>query len=167
MMRGRGNLAGAVFVDYGQPAAYCEQEKAEAYCKRLETPLRVVTVGGAALGDMGSGSGARVVPGRNLLLLALAANLLPEMGGDTLAIGCNHADRREYVDCREAFLRSASEAIGVPVYAPVLHMTKRHVVAMARSMGIGRLDTWCCYGGGATRCGACPSCDEDTAGWSR
>lgn len=51
--------------------------------------MKVAHAFGLNLGDMAAEAGARVVPGRNLLLLSLAANLFPD---EPIVIGCNASD---------------------------------------------------------------------------
>jgi 7-cyano-7-deazaguanine synthase len=165
LYRGRDQLAGCVFVDYGQPAAQWEEFKSGAYCGRYGVPLRVVKVRGANLGGLETEVGARVMPGRNLMLLSIGANLLDYFGADTIAIGCNHADQRDYPDCRRDWLRSVEPVLGCAVDAPLVHMGKRQIVALARSQRLDQSDAWSCYLGGDGPCGECPSCVEATHGW--
>lgn len=165
LLRGRGDLAGCVFVDYGHPSQLVEGWKAFSYCGSRGVSLKVPHVRDIDLGDMGKEAGARVVPHRNLMLLALAANAARVLGGAALAIGANHADQRDYVDCRPAFLESAGAALGMPVLAPVLHMGKKQIVALAQSYGLAESDAWSCYTPGPEPCGVCPSCLEARKAW--
>lgn len=161
-LRQAGQELVAIFVDYGHPAQVAEGWKAFAFHGRTGVPLRVVHAFGLNLGDMGAASGARVMPGRNLALLALAANAAP---GATIVIGCNADDQADYADCRPDFLAAASSAIGAPVSAPLLHLNKRDVIAEARRLGLSRDDAWACYGAGPVPCGACPCCVRAEAAW--
>lgn len=160
--RHAGRLSGLVFIDYAHPAQVKEGWKAFAYHGRHGVPLKVVHAFGLNLGDMATEAGARVVPGRNLILLSLAANAWP---GEPLVIGCNADDRVDYLDCRRDFLDQAASALGVQVLAPLLRDRKPAIVARARSLGLTRADAWSCYLGGATECGTCPSCLEADAAW--
>jgi len=165
LARGDGVLKGCVFVDYGHPAQIAEGWKAFAYCGERGIPLKVVHVFGLDLGDMGSEKGARVVPCRNAVLLAVAANAAVGMGADTLLVGANAADQNEYTDCRRPFLNAMADALGVEVSAPLLHSTKREIISLARGFGLDRSEAWACYGPGPEECGECPSCVHADAGW--
>jgi len=160
-----GRLAGCVFVDYGHPAQVPEGWKAFAYCGARSVPLKVVHAFGLDLGDMANESGARVVPHRNAVLLACAANVLGALGGDRLVIGANASDQRDYPDCRPAFLRNMAKALQVKIAAPLASMGKAEVVAEARRLGLAPSDAWSCYTAGPEPCGACPSCVGAAKGW--
>lgn len=156
--RKAGSLRGCVFVDYGHPAQIPEGWKAFAYCGERGVPLKVVHVFGLSLGDMGTGDGARVVPARNAVLLAAAANTAIAMGATELAIGAIAEDQRDYADCRPEFFRAMSDALGIAVVAPYVGWSKRDVVTAARLLGLRSEDAWSCYGPGPEPCGICPSC---------
>lgn len=158
--RAAGTLRGCVFVDYGHPAQQAEGWRAFAYCGARRIPLRVVHVFGLHLGDMGADVGARVVPSRNAVLLAAAANAAAAMGGSELAIGAIAADQRDYADCRPEFFAAMSAALGVQVVAPLVGLSKAEVVAEAARLGLDLGGTWSCYGPGPEPCGTCPSCVE-------
>lgn len=161
--RRNGHLRGVVFVDYGHPAQVKEGWKAFAYHGSRGVPLKVVHAFGLNLGDMASESGARVVPGRNIVLLSLAANAFP---GEPLVIGCNAADQADYPDCRREFLDAAGRAIGVHVFAPLLELRKDQIIRIAKNLGLSRADAWSCYLGEDSECGKCPSCIEAASGWA-
>lgn len=166
LAREAGELRGCVFVDYGHPAQQAEGWKAFAYCGEREVPLRAVHVFGLDLGDMGSAQGARVVPGRNAVLLAVGANHAPEMGGTSVVLGATHSDHANYPDCRPGFFDAMTAALGVSVLAPLISMTKSEVVREARRMGLKPSDAWSCYGAGPHPCGTCPSCTEARKAWA-
>lgn len=166
LARESGMLAGCVFVDYGHPAQQAEGWKAFEYTGTRGVPLRVVHCFGMDLGDMGAEVGARVVPSRNAVLLSLAANAARAMGGSRLVLGCNAADQRDYPDCRAPFLDSMASALGLPVVAPLLRLSKREIIQEARRLGLSPEDAWSCYLGGQHPCGTCPSCVEAARGWA-
>ena len=153
-----------IFVDYGHTAQIPEGWKAFAYCGERGIPLKVVHAFGLNLGDMGTESGARVVPHRNAILLALAANAI---GSGTVYIGCNEADQEDYLDCRHGFLHGMGAVLGVDVEMPLIAKDKREIITMARSMGLTRSSAWSCYGPGPKECGECPSCEQADAAWRR
>lgn len=165
--RRRGELAGCVFVDYGHPAQVQEGWKAFAYCGSRRVTLKVIHAFGLDLGDMKAEEGARVVPSRNAALLSLASNAAAGLGANALVIGCNAADQRDYSDCRAAFLESMGCALGIPIHAPLIGLSKAEIVSMAQAMGFGRDAAWSCYGAGPAPCGECPSCIEADRAWGQ
>lgn len=160
-----GALAGCVFVDYSHPAQIPEGWKAFAYCGSRGVPLRVVHAFGLDLGDMGTAHAARVVPARNAVLIALAANAMATLGGDHLVIGANQADQQDYPDCRRGFMNAMSAALGIEVSTPLMGLSKAGVIDRARALGLTRDDAWSCYGSGPERCGSCPSCRSADVAW--
>lgn len=107
---------------------------------------------------------ATFVPGRNLVLIALATAWASARGYDTVVVGANADDNAGYPDCRPAFLHDLGEATrsgyGVGVWAPLARMTKQEVIEYGRELNIPFDLTWSCYRGGdkpCARCGACKS----------
>lgn len=164
-----GRLRAIVFVDYGHPAQIPEGWKVFAYHGKTGVPLRVVHAFGLDIGEMASAENARIVPARNLWLIALAANVAAAVGAERVVIGANAGDEQDYPDCRaaavEAFSR-ASMVYGIEVVAPLASWAKAQVVSEARRLGITRDDTWYCYGSGPNPCGTCPCCERSDAAWS-
>lgn len=164
MARRAGQLAGCVFVDYGHPSQQIESHHGFIYCKKYGYRMRVFHAFHLNLGDMKSGQGARVVPARNAVLLSLAAN---HAGTDeAVTIGVNAGDATDYLDCRADFIAAMQTALGIPVLAPLLHMTKAEVIAKARTLGLSPDDAWSCYGPGPFTCGRCPSCVQSEEAWA-
>ena len=164
-MLAAGRLAGCVFVDYGHPARQREAWRAFAWAERRAVRLHVLHAMGLHLGEMTGGRGAspQVVPARNAVFLAMAANVAASWGANCVAIGANQSDLAEYSDCRPCFLDRMSEALdqacGVRVVAPLGRWTKPEIMQEAKRHGIGEGDAWACYGGGPKPCGACASCE--------
>lgn len=165
--RAAGTLRGCVFVDYGHPAQVPEGWKAFSYCGERGVDLRVVHAFGLALGDMQAQAGARIVPGRNAVLIALAANQAHAMGGTHLVVGAIADDQQDYEDCRPAFFAGVAGAVGMPVDHPLIGMAKFDVVRMAATLGLRQSDAWSCYGAGPSPCGVCPSCELAGRAWRR
>ena len=141
-------------VQYGQRNAFEEQQAATAVAKYYDTPLTVVQTQLWGL----SSSGTYYVPGRNTVLLALAAAFAEVLGGD-LWIGCNQDDWADYPDCRPEFLNAMREVIKRPIVAPLLHLTKHEVVNYARSLNVPVHLTWTCYQPqNGQACGVCNAC---------
>jgi 7-cyano-7-deazaguanine synthase len=165
LARQAGELAACVFVDYGHPAQVAEGWRAFAYAGSRGVPLLAPHVRDLQLGAMADASGAAVVPQRNAILLSVAANAASAHGADSLTIGVNAADQRDYEDCRPAFLDAMAAALGLPILAPLVHMDKTQVVRAAADLGLTAADAWPCYRGGPTPCGDCASCRESAGAW--
>jgi len=173
MARAAGELRGVVFVDYGHPAQTLEGWKAFAYHGKTGAPLRVVHAFGLHLAEMAgtSADSPRVVPARNLLLIAAAANHAADLGATEVWIGANAADDADYPDCRTAWIDALSavvrSAYGVTIQAPLAGMTKREIVDRARALGVHQSDTTACYQphNDGTPCGVCASCRCAGAAW--
>jgi 7-cyano-7-deazaguanine synthase len=175
LARERGILAGLVFVDYGHPAQAAEAWRAFAYHGRSRIPLWVVHAFGLGLADMDAAAQAtsdspRVVPARNALLIAAAANRAAVVGASEVWIGAQGGDDASYPDCRAGWIDAISEAMhaacGVRVAAPLVAMSKPQVIAEARRLGIAREETWACYRpSGTDPCRACASCLAAADAW--
>jgi 7-cyano-7-deazaguanine synthase len=152
----------ALAVDYGQPHAgeelACARRLAGTYGAQLAI-ARVTIPSVPAAGDP-----AMLWPGRNLVLLSLAAALAQRVGADEVAIGANADDRAGYPDCRREFFEAAAPASGVRISAPLLEMTKEQIGREARNRGVPVGETWSCYypeaGGECGRCDACAGRDR-------
>lgn len=161
----QGRLAAVVLFSYGQPHGFAELGAAAKWAKKhkvrehyLQIALRAEAM------DLGIGTpGARVVPGRNLVLIAHAINIAAATGASSVWVGCNADDAADYPDCRPPFILAASrlgELFGVSVEAPLLHMTKADVVREAMRLGVDIGATWSCYQPTAMcqPCGTCNAC---------
>ena len=118
------------------------------------------------------------VPGRNLILLGLAAAYGLPRDLDTLVTGVCQEDRSGYPDCRGEFVRALEMTIklgmdhpGFKIDAPLLTKSKRETWALAHELGGDCLDavirdSLTCYEGDAATenewghgCGSCPACE--------
>jgi 7-cyano-7-deazaguanine synthase len=144
----------AVGFDYGQPHVI-ELGYAERLAARYGVPFQKIMLPRLPLVD------DVVFAGRNAVMLSFAASLTH--GGGKVLIGCNKDDAERFADCRLPFLVAMNEALavyGVTVAAPLLHLTKREIVARAAG-----LDTWTCYSpkhdffnDEYVQCGECRAC---------
>lgn len=161
-----GRLAALVFCNYGQPAALMEWRAAKALSRGIargapfhEVPL--TTVWASTMTDPSGREGARIVPVRNLLMVAHAANFAAKIGASVVWYGAIADDAADYHDCRPEWAITVSAALsgdGVRVESPLALMGKACVVAEARARGV--LDAaWSCYAPrGDLACGSCNSC---------
>lgn len=156
-------LYSVVFVDFGQPAADQERRAVLGWGDRFGVP--VVQLGCPLRGSMATGvgvAGARVMPGRNLALIAWAVNYAADNGVSEVQFGAISDDAHDYPDCRPEFVRAVGDlcrrAYGVDVRAPLLDSTKPEVIAEAAAFGI-LAGCWSCYEPrNGVPCDACASC---------
>lgn len=164
-----GRLAACLFVHYGQPAGECEWVAARQWCRTWGVPLSRLDMGLRGLAEMtapAGEAGARVVPGRNAVLIAHAVNLAASIGAGRVVYGATAADHGGYPDCRPEFVAAASAAArasGVAVEAPLINLDKSAVMAEARRLGVNINAAWSCYTpvgepGDYRACGTCDSC---------
>lgn len=131
----------------------------------------IAAVGGLEDAEAPAGLPTSFVPGRNLMLLSLAAAVAVQHGAKHVYTGVCQTDYSGYPDCRESFVRAmeraANEAMPTScgplcIHAPLMHLTKADTVRMAERFGaLGwaalRL-TITCYNGKRPGCGTCPAC---------
>ena len=108
------------------------------------------------------------VPGRNLMLLSVAASLADATGAGAIIAGPNAIDFSGYPDCTPDFFAAADKAInlgtalgvkqGIEVLAPLMNLTKTDIVKLGAKLGVPFELTWSCYNGGEKPCGHCDSC---------
>lgn len=115
------------------------------------------------LGNLGPlESVGEVIPGRNLLFAAWAANILQaRFGGGTLAFGFCKEDRIGFRDCDSGFVQACEELLTrcgckVEVVAPFMHMGKRQIVSLPGAADALEV-AYSCYREGGP-CGECSSC---------
>lgn len=192
--RAQGYRPLALTVHYGQRHGR-ELRSARALARSAGAPLRAVRValpwlGGSALVDpsrrlpdvplarIGAGGiPSTYVPGRNTILLALAASLADAADAEAIVIGANALDYSGYPDCRPAFTRAfarvarlgtqrGSEGRGLRVLAPLLRKDKAAIVRLALRLKVPLALTWSCYAGGRAPCGRCDSCKLRAKGFA-
>lgn len=169
-LRDAGYDVEALGIWYGQHH-YRELDAAETIARRLSIPFDVVRVEGFAvrsaltdatpLPDAASSDavqGATVVPGRNAVLLSIAAALAQSQGMPAVAIGANLDDAAIYSDCRPGFLQAIGPALGARILAPFVYWPKARVILEGAALGVPFAQTWSCYSGGARHCGWCGAC---------
>ena len=166
----------ALAFDYGQRHRI-ELESAHAITEACGVKLVVIQapgLRGSSLTDhdrelVAGGHGdlpATFVPGRNLVFLALALGVAVEREAGVIVTGICQTDYSGYPDCREAFRRSAQDALShavdaeVRILAPLMWLTKAESVTLAVDAGALPLLalSHTCYQGMSPACGACPAC---------
>lgn len=158
----------ALNVDYGQLAAETERATSAHFAAQCGIGFRHLQIAGvrdvlrSALTGHGDVSTPQqtVVPGRNAMLLSIAAGLAVSVGAKRVWIGCNADDAEVYADCRLSFLDAMHSLLmqtyGVGIERPLVEMTKADVVSAARALRIPLEHTSSCYTGNA--CGVCSAC---------
>ncbi len=161
-----------LFIDYGQKAAKLEWSACKSILKELDLPapmmLNVSGFGrlvpsGLTHDDLDVFMDA-FLPGRNMLFLVAGSSFAYSVGSPAVSIGLLSEESAIFPDQTSAFLEAAQQAIshslGVPmkIVAPLMHLTKAEVIAIARRKGIS--GTYSCHTGNQDPCGECVSCRE-------
>jgi 7-cyano-7-deazaguanine synthase len=163
----RQNVLGSLFhVSYGQRASAQEYRAAQKYASKRALPLERAIVSVRGLDDMNQApgvTGARVVPARNLIMIAHAVNYASACGFEEIWYGACADDLADYADCRPAFVMALDDltatASGIRIRAPLIDKTKSQILDLAKSYGIDSQDAWSCYAPkNDAPCGKCNSC---------
>lgn len=126
--------------------------------------------GGIPDREMPQGLPTSFVPGRNLMMLAIAAARAGAVGADHIITGVCQTDYSGYPDCRQEFIDAMQGAVAAAwpsgvqaptIHAPLMNLTKAETVRLARELpgcweALGQSVT--CYHGKIPGCGECPSC---------
>lgn len=175
----------ALTVHYGQKHER-ELASARAILEPLGVKHHVISIelpwGGSSLLDaaspipqgrdesvMASDIPSTYVPARNTIFLSFAGSLAEVIGAEAVFIGANAIDYSGYPDCRPEFLnamtrvleqgtRAGAEGRSIRIEAPLVRLSKKTIVQLARSLGVPLEKTWSCYLGGDHPCGSCDSC---------
>lgn len=190
------DVRGALHVSYGQRHAV-ETECARRIAGLLEVPVMEVavpafgTLADSALVAAGSTGiphprlshlPASFVPGRNLVLLTLAAAYAMKVGATEVWTGVCQTDYSGYPDCRLETLSALEDAVRLGMdfpdlefHAPLMKLTKADTFELAHACGGLELvleHTHTCYEGDRAHrhawgygCGTCPACGLRAKGW--
>lgn len=192
-----GFLLHALAIDYGQRHRI-ELDRGEKVARALGcVERRVVTIdlraiGGSALTDsipvpkdrshesIGLGVPTTYVPARNTIFLACALGYAEVVDARAIVIGANVLDSSGYPDCRPAFLAAFEQLAAlataaatekgetVSVLAPLVRLSKKEIVLLARELAAPLELTWSCYDPqpGEKACGRCDSCQLRLKGFA-
>jgi len=170
---------GTLSIDYGQ-AHRRELESAQLIAEYYQVPHKVLTLpkGLFARSALTGGDPApsspytvesikqTVVPGRNLVFIALAGAVAEREGYSDVAIAAHSGDHAIYPDCRPEFLEAARQALSlgtngkISLYTPFSQISKREIIQSGVSLGVLYHLTYSCYRGGERHCGVCSTCRE-------
>jgi 7-cyano-7-deazaguanine synthase len=117
----------------------------------------------------GKGIPSTYVPARNSIFLSFALSFAEAIGARDIFIGANAVDFSGYPDCRpnyyQAFNRLSRLATkvgwenkAIKIRTPLIDMSKKEIVLLARKLKVPLELTWSCYQGGKRPCGVCDSC---------
>lgn len=105
-----------------------------------------------------------VVPGRNLIFLAVAAGYAEGLGAKVVAYAAHSGDHFIYPDCRPEFIKAAAEAVKlgyeVELHTPFSNIDKGEIVKIGAELKVPYWMTWTCYNRRDKHCGLCGSCTE-------
>jgi 7-cyano-7-deazaguanine synthase len=116
------------------------------------------------------------LPGRNIVLLALAVAEAAGVGASEVWVGVNSLQFSGYPDCRNEFVDAFRAMVreGIPrgpeIVSPLQNMSKSQIAREALRLGLGKDDTWSCYvprygETSAQPCGVCDACILHNAAW--
>ena len=130
--------------------------------------------------ELASGIPVTYVPARNTIFLSFALAWAEVLGASEIFIGVNALDYSGYPDCRpefvEAFERMANLATAaavegrarIRIRAPLLHLTKREIIALGTRLGVDYAMTTSCYDPrpDGSACGHCDACQLRLRGFA-
>jgi 7-cyano-7-deazaguanine synthase len=114
---------------------------------------------------------ATVVPGRNTILLSIAAGHAASLGYSHVSFAAHAGDHAIYPDCRGEYVDAMNKVLSlfhyfpVKVWAPFLFGTKVQIIQAGLEMKVPYQLTWTCYEGKELACGKCGSCVERIEGF--
>jgi len=120
------------------------------------------------------------VPARNTIFLACALGWAEVLEAGDIFIGVNAVDYSGYPDCRPEFIRAFETMANLAVRAavertirfrirtPLIHLSKKEIIAKGMSLGVDYSATHSCYdpAPGGQACGQCDSCRLRMKGFS-
>lgn len=187
LLHDQGRLGRVVTFNYGQRHSR-EIEFAHGAADQLGVPWTLFDLRDVLAGALGQNAltgtvdvpeghyaeqsmSATVVPGRNLMMISIAAAHAQALGLSGVAVGVHSGDHFIYPDCRPPFVNAARQALlfgagelappnWVGLETPLLGMTKTDIARLAADLAVPVDLTWSCYQGGAQHCGRCGTCVE-------
>ena len=168
-----GTLKVLLFINYGQPAYFEEMKAVAEWSEPRGYTVDVVDADISGVEDcMAIGpteDGLRILPGRNMVMCAHAANVAVAKGCTKVWYGAN-ADDKDYPDCNENFISAmnlslSASMIAVEIEAPLVRMNKKQIIEEAVSLNMELDKAWSCYESVNFNepCGLCHSCKERIA----
>jgi len=180
-----GYVCHALSFDYGQRHGIELQAAAKAAAclgaaRHLIVPVNLRLFGGSALtADIdvpkdGSQEGIPVtyVPARNTVFLSFALAWAEVLRASDIFIGVNAIDYSGYPDCRPEYIQAFEHMANlatkaavegrtrIRIHTPLITLSKREIVRMAKELGVDLKTTHSCYDPDkqGRACGLCDSC---------
>jgi 7-cyano-7-deazaguanine synthase len=168
-----GHLITPLFINYGQRNMKSEERAVAAISRQFKLEYVPIFVGGVKFDMWGSDvltnnpllannapmtEEVPILPGRNLLLVAIGASYCQAHGIDALYTGFHLSSA--VPDSSPEFniaCANACIAYNVMLRSPALTLTKPEIIDYVRGLGVYDM-TWSCYEGGITPCGKCAAC---------
>ncbi len=177
-----------LFFDYGQRAAFKEQQAAQALSEYLKIPFKKIEIpwlkewtktalvnrseklpelSTQELNQKGptKKSAAQVwVPNRNGLFINITASLAESMNAKVILTGFNQEEAQSFPDNSSAFVEAISKSLAYStqvqcrVESFTLGMNKDEIVKQGLKREFPFHLLWSCYEGGEKMCGSCESC---------
>lgn len=191
------NVAGLIHFDYGQRHGI-ERDMAAWWSEHTGIPLAIIPinslshVGDSALighGDIAAAHPtlahlpASFVPGRNIVMLTLAAAYAMRIGATDIYTGVCETDYSGYPDCRNDTIQRLADTLRagldfpeLRIVTPLMWASKADTWALAAQHGVLHdviHHTHTCYEGDHNTlhvwgygCGTCPACTIRQRGWN-
>lgn len=173
-LRSEGYRVHAVSIAHGRrPRA--EAAAARRVGRALDfASWHLVPLDGLAFGPPAGAPGRRtshegVIPHRNLVYWAIAANRASAIGADCVAAGHTREDGRTYTDASPAFFRALEPLLGtsgvrsarsLALRLPLQELPAAHWRRLAREHRELVAATWSCWRDGSAPCGRCFACRQ-------
>lgn len=169
------NISLALTFDYGQKAVNKEFCAAKKYCDYYNVEHKVIKLDwlkeitkASLVSEAEITESENVnnlwIPNRNGLFLNIAASFCDANGYDTIIIGANLEEAKNFPDNTKDFIERAnslfefSTLIKPKVVAPLIDCDKAEIVKLAIKNDIPLSMLYSCYKNGEKHCGKCPSC---------
>lgn len=195
MARAGGYRCHSLSFDYGQRQRVelelaAENSRRQGAERHLVLRLDLDRIGGSALTDaievpkdrplhdMAPLIPVTYVPARNIIFLAHALAWAEVLGARHIFLGVNAVDYSGYPDCRPEFIaaftrmadlgtRAGTEGRGILIHTPLIHMSKREIIAEGLRLGVDYRRTHSCYDPrDGLACGRCDACRLRRKGFS-
>ena len=163
-----GHLSHKLDLKAANNVSHIFNKKHEADCllNKIEMNTRSVLYGDSV--DARSGIPTTFMPGRNLLLLTMAAATAYASKIKQIYIGVSEIDSN-YPDCTEDFIKGAEVvlnlALGIDleeekirIMAPFLFFNKKKIIKLGVKLGAPIFETRSCYRAGLLPCLKCAAC---------
>jgi 7-cyano-7-deazaguanine synthase len=180
------HVALALTFDYGQRAAKREIQSAQAQCKKLSVPHKIIELpwfkdftqtslvntkqvvpSHVHIDDIDETQASAKsvwVPNRNGIFLNIAAAFAENLNAHFVVPGFNREEASTFPDNSEDFMDAISDSLGystatqVAVFCYTADKDKTEIAKMGYDLGVDFSLMWPCYHGEEKPCGICESC---------